>query len=145
MRHAEESARETQALKQEVRILENQTFRRASVSSFPVICVLMDMHFVGQIARLKEELNTARRQDTGSQQIIQDERTRAAQHGDEAAQPLTPRKRQRAQSPGGGEGAGNSNDRPVRRARTTSGSVSREKIRDVLGGSDRGWGSTMSR
>ena len=106
----------------------------------------MDMHSVGQIARLKEELNTVRRQDTGSQQIIPDERTRATQPGGETAQ-LTPRKRKRAQSPGSGEQeeAGSSNDRPVRRARTTSGGFSREKIREVLGGSDRGWGSTMSR
>jgi len=97
-----------------------------------------------EVRRLKEELNTARRQGIGSQQMSWTEGTLASRNGGEAI-PFTPQKRLWDQSSGGGEEAGGSSDRPVRRARTDSGGVSREKIRDVLGGSDRGWGSTMSR
>jgi len=94
------------------------------------------VRLVEQIVKLKEDFNVIQRQNAGLQQQL-------CGHG--AVRPrdevltATPRKRQRIQSPDREVGCpGN----PPHAQAADPGAYSREKIRDVLGGFDRGWGST---
>jgi hypothetical protein len=93
----------------------------------------MATRFIKQIAKLKEE-NANLKQQT---------RECGAVHRMEEASSLIPRKRRRAQD---SDSEYEDSDYPCdhERARVNSNSdiFSREQIRDVLGGFDRGWGST---
>ena len=111
-------------------------FLKTICIQFPIARMLMTMHFVGQIEKLKEDFNAGQRQNA-NQQI----RERGVVHRRDEAPIRTPRKRQRAQS--SDSEYEDSDDQPRVWVRANSGGAfSREQIRDVLGGSDRGWGST---
>ena len=97
----------------------------------------MTMHFVGQIAKLKEDFGAVQRQNADLQHQITNLKLlheHIAVRTGEEAQIVVPKKRRRVQEDE------DLDDPPYKQ--TKSDGFSREQIRDVLGGSDRGWGST---
>ena len=108
------------------------------------ICVLTTIHLVGQITKLKEDFSAVQRQNTNLQHqnanlekkniSLQQLHERIAVRTGGGAQMAMPQKRRRVQEE-------EDLDNPPYK-QTDSDGFSREQIRDVLGGSDRGWCST---
>lgn len=92
------------------------------------------MYFIGQIAKLKEDFDAVQHQNTSLLQQLHDHNMVSS--GDEATTAMS-RKRPRVQNP---HQEANSLDGPS--CRQVRSGFSREKIKAVLGGFDRGWGST---
>lgn len=109
----------------------------------------MTVRFVGQIKKLKEELNTVQCRNASPQRQVHGH---AAAHRRDGTPTLRPRKRRlrildsdsHANDSDLGDHLGETNPPCLELALPPLNSrlVSREKIRSVLGGFDRGWGST---
>jgi len=131
LRYRDESAREQWELKQEVRVPEYSGHLKIySTSDSPSVQTLTTIFFAEQIAKLKEDFAAIQRQNSSLQYKL---RGHAALHrGNEAEALEMPRKRQRSQSP--------DEDSHPRKQVSVPVGFSREQIKSILGGPDRGWG-----
>ena len=131
-RYREESERENGDLKTEVRMIEILTPVLHNNPITTTICFLL------QIAKLKLDFDGVKCQNDNLQQLLHERCENLS---------ITPQKRRRTPEDDDDDyvDEDDNNDRPPRykRVKTNPSGFSRERIKYVLGGRDRGWGSTQ--